>query len=219
LSLLAAFRNRGRRVDAERPAGRGRWIVVDVETTGLDATRDRLVAVGALAVTDGAVRLDDAFDVVVRQATASSGANIEVHGIGGLEQAAGEAPAAVLERFLEFIGADPLVAWHAGFDARILDRAMREHLGGRFAPAWIDLAVLAPLAWPGRVPAGAALDDWAASLGIPLVHRHRAIVDCLATAQVLAAFLPHARRAGAATAGAMAALSGAGRWLGRSGFP
>ena len=218
MKALREWLARGPSVDGARPAGRGRWLVVDVESSGLDATRDRLIAVGALAITDGAVDLGDAFEAVLRQPAPSAAANIEVHGIGGLEQASGEEPARALGDFLAYAGSDPLVAWHAAFDARMLQRAFGEHLGRRYAPAWIDLARLAPVAWPDRV-AGAALDDWIAALGIPVGRRHRAIVDCLATAQLFAAFLPHAQRVGAPTARAMASMSAASRWLGGPAFP
>lgn len=208
-----------RATDRGRPAGRGRWVIVDVEATGLDMSRDRVIAIGALGVTDGAIDLSDGFEVVLRQAAPSSSANIEVHGIGGLEQAGGEDPRLAMEAFLAFARADPVMAWHAAFDARMLDRAAREHMGRRYAPPWIDLAVLAPMAWPGRVAHGTALDDWLAALEIPVRHRHRAIADCLATAQVFAALLPHLPRLGASTAGELAALSAGGRWLGGPGFP
>lgn len=200
-------------VDRDRPAGQGRWLVVDVEATGLDATRDRVIAIGALGVTDGAVDLADGFEVVLRQEASSTDENIEVHGIGGLEQKGGEDPREAMQAFLDFAGQDPLLAWHAAFDARLLDRAAREHLGRRHDPPWIDLAALAPLAWPGRVAHGTALDDWLAALAIPVRHRHRAIADCLATAQVFAALLPRLPRLGAATAGDLAALSAGTRWL------
>jgi DNA polymerase III subunit epsilon len=203
----------------DRPAGRGRWLVVDVETSGLNAAQDRLIAIGALAVTDGAVDLGDAFEVVLRQEAPSAHANIEVHGIGGLEQARGEDPGRALEDFLAFTGSDPLIAWHSAFDAQVLSRAARRFLGRRHAARWIDLAALAPLAWPGRVAQGTALDDWLEALGIPISQRHRAIADCLATAQVFAAFLPHAGRLGAPTAGALASLSTDSRWLGGPRFP
>lgn len=210
---------RGPVTDPRRAAGRGRWVVVDVESSGLDATRDRLIAIGALAVTDGAIDLSDAFEVVLRQSAPSPDRNIEVHGIGAQEQAGGEEPAAALRAFLAFAAEDPLVAWHAPFDARLLERSVREHLDERFAASWIDLAVLVPLAWPQRVREPAALDAWIAAFGVPIAQRHRAIADCLATAQVFLAFLPEAARLGLPTAGALAKVSAGGRWLRGGGFP
>lgn len=195
-----------------RPPGHGRWVVVDVETSGLNALQDSLIAIGALAVSDGQVDLADSFEAVLRQDAPSAGHNIEVHGIGGTEQMAGEDPRAALREFLEFIGDDPLVAFHAPFDAMVLGRAVRRELGRPFRARWLDLADVAPLAWPGRAAGG--LDAWLEALGIPMAYRHRAIVDCLATAQLFLAVLPEAPRLGAASAGGLLALSGGERWLG-----
>jgi len=213
LSGLRHWFSRGPATDRARPVGQGRWVVVDVESSGLDASRDRLIAVGALAVTDGSVDLGDAFEAVLRQDTPSGQANIEVHGIGAVEQSRGEDPREALDAFLAFAGTDPLLAWHAPFDARMLQRGAREHLGRRYTPEWIDLAQLAPLAWPERVAHGTSLDGWLAALDIPVRQRHRAIADCLATAQLFAALLPRMSRLGAPDAGALASLSSGARWL------
>jgi len=186
--------------------------VVDVETSGLNALSDSLIAIGALAVRDGAIDLADSFEVVLRQERASTGANIEVHGIGGGEQLGGEEPRVALERFLEFVRDDPLVAFHAPFDAMVLRRALRERLGRGFRRRWLDLADVAPLAWPGRARGG--LDAWLEALAIPMAYRHRAIVDCLGTAQLFLAVLHAAPRLGAGSARALLALSQGDRWLG-----
>lgn len=195
-----------------RPAGSGRWVVVDVETSGLNAARDTLISIGALGVRDAAVDLADSFEVVLRQREPSAGANIEVHGIGGTEQMQGEAPGRALADFLDFVADDPLVAFHAPFDALVLRRAIRERLRRGFRRPWLDLADVAPLAWPGRASGG--LDAWLQALDIPMAYRHRAIVDCLGTAQLLVAVLHEAPRLGATSARRLLALSQGERWLG-----
>ena len=67
-----------------------RWVVVDVETSGMDVTNDALISIGAVAIVDGRVVPGDSLEIVVKQATASSRENILVHGDGylGLEKAA-----------------------------------------------------------------------------------------------------------------------------------
>ncbi len=199
--------------DRSRPAASGRWVVVDVETSGLDAQRDALIAIGALAMRDGDVDLGDSFEVVLRQDAPSADANIEVHGIGGTEQLEGEEPAAALAAFLAFIGKDPLVAYHAPFDALMLARALARHLGLRFQRPWLDLAEVAPLAWPGLTGSRRGLDAWLEALQIPVAFRHRAIADCLATAQLFAAFLPHAPRLGAPSAADLVDLAANRHWV------
>lgn len=202
-----------REPDLSHPANTGRWVVVDVESSGLDAGRDALIAVGALAVVDGAIDLADSFEVVLRQEAPSSVENIEVHGIGGTEQTEGAAPQAALAAFLEFVGKDPLVAFHAPFDAIMLKRALDRHLGLSFKRHWLDLADVAPLAWPKYASRLEGLDAWLEQFAIPVAFRHRAIADCLATAQLMLMVLEEAPVIDAPTAGRLLGLSGANRWL------
>lgn len=194
-----------------RPPTQGRWVIVDVETSGLNILKDSLIAIGAIAVVDGAIVMQDSFERVLRQQAPSAGANIELHGIGGAEQMQGGDPRLVLREFLDFIGEDPLVAYHARFDEAVLARALRQQLGIVFRHHWLDLADVAPLAWPGR--AGPGLDDWIEALGIPMGRRHRAIVDCLATAQLFLAVLQARERLGATTGRRLLRLSGGTHWL------
>ena len=86
--------------EADRQPGREadrRWVVVDVESSGLDAEHDRLLAIAATALHLGPegprVAFDDSFEVVLRQsadAAPPDKANILLHGIGVGAQRAGE---------------------------------------------------------------------------------------------------------------------------------
>ena len=63
-----------------------RYVVVDVETSGLNMKKDRLISIGAIALREGRLDFSDAFQVVLRQAQVSTHANILIHGIGGSAQ-------------------------------------------------------------------------------------------------------------------------------------
>jgi DNA polymerase-3 subunit epsilon len=89
------------------PHGKARYVVVDVETSGLDLARDSLIAIGAVAVNELALDLDDCFEIVLRQEKASAEA-IE---------------------FLQYVSDSTLVAFRAEFDQTMLQRAVREILG------------------------------------------------------------------------------------------
>jgi DNA polymerase-3 subunit epsilon len=161
-------------------------VVVDVETSGLNPARDSLIAIGAVAVDGGQISLTDTFEVILQQSTSSSHANILVHGIGGTAQAAGMEPVQALLDFLDFVGAAPLVGFHALFDETSIRRAMQQHhLGSDFNRPWLDLAYLAPALHPELAPRLKSLDDWAAQFDICNFARHSALADAYATAQLL----------------------------------
>lgn len=178
------------------PEPGARWVVLDVESSGLDTQRDRLLAIAAIAVQADAqgvrVRLGDSFEVVLRQPDAAAAvpdkANILLHGIGVGAQRGGMPPAKALQAFEQFVAGAPLVAYHAGFDRAMIERACRAALGRCPANPWLDLADLGPVLHPGVK--GHALDDWMAHFGIRCAVRHQAAADTLATAELLQRLWP-----------------------------
>lgn len=172
----------------------GRWVVLDVESSGLDPKRDRLLAIAAIALrrdADGAPRvvLADSFEVVLRQPeVAVDKANILVHGIGVGAQRRGVEPAQALAAFEQWAGSAPLFGFHVAFDEALIQRAMRAALGRSLPNAWIDLADVAQVVRP-EVP-GRSLDEWMDALGIRCAVRHQAAADTLATAELLLRLWP-----------------------------
>jgi len=173
-----------------RPAADvARWVVVDVETTGLDASRDRLLAIAGVALhREGRrwrMQAVDSFEAVLCHADAAAvadKANILVHGIGIGEQQRGVLPAVALRAFSAWVGAAPVLGFHVGFDRQVIDRSAREALGEVPAHDWLDIAPLATLAHPAVK--ARALDEWLAHFGIECAARHQAAADVLATAEL-----------------------------------
>lgn len=173
-----------------------RWVVVDIESSGLDTERDRLIAVAAVAVhwmpaRDRAPRIamGDSFEAVLRQTDPSiNRQNILLHGIGVGEQREGLAPQAALAAFEAWTAGAPLLAFHAPFDQRMLARASRAHLGRVPENEWLDLAPLAGVLLPD-VPAR-SLDQWLRHFELHCLDRHRAAADALATAELFIRLYP-----------------------------
>jgi DNA polymerase-3 subunit epsilon len=185
-----------------------RFIVVDVETSGLDPRQDRLLSIGAVTV--DSLRLDTgaSYETILRRDERSERENILIHGIGPQAQAAGEEPEEVLMQFLEFAGKATLVAFHAAFDRSMLDRDLRETLGVRLSNAWIDLAPLAPALVPeARLPR-AGLDEWLAYFSLRAHARHRAVDDAMATGELFLILLKRALAGGLDTVGSLMAAAG-----------
>lgn len=172
-----------------------RWVVVDVEASGLDAARDRLLAIAAIGVrVDWASRrlaivLADSFEVVLRQeAPAAARANILLHGIGVQQQRQGQAGADALGAFAAFAAAAPLLAFHAPFDQALVGRYAQTTLGRSLPNRWLDIEQLCAVTHP-RVRAR-SLDDWMAHFGIRCAVRHQAMADALAESEVLLRIWP-----------------------------
>jgi DNA polymerase-3 subunit epsilon len=193
-----------------------RYVVVDVETSGLKPYSDSLLAIGAIVVSGGLIRLSEVFSEVLRQSQASAGDNILVHGIDGTTQTGAMDPAEALLRFLEFAGKSPLVAFHADFDRVFIDRAARAALGIKLSAVWLDLAQLAPAFFSEHSRNAQTLDDWTGIFGIENYSRHDAVADALATAQLLQVVLARAARMHVTRWSDMASHAKAQRWLDRT---
>jgi DNA polymerase-3 subunit epsilon len=190
-----------------------RYVTVDVETTGLDLKRDRVLSIGAVAVERGVIALGRCFEVVLRQPESSSRDNILVHRIGGQRQLAGVDPAEALVSFLEYVGHAPLVAYRADFDRTMIDRALKETLNARTQSAWIDLAKLLPALYPSNECR--TMDDWLVFMGIRMIARHDALADALATAQMLQVCLHRADTLDMTCPAHLLEMQKAQHWLGK----
>ncbi len=200
-------------VDLRGPLSAQRWLVVDVETTGLDVRNDRLLAIGAVLVEGTTIRFDQSFEVVIRQSTASRSDNILIHRISGSEQMEGVDAATALVGFLEFSKKLPCAAFHAAFDESMLKRSVAEHLDIDFSPQFIDLALLAPALVRDAPASLRSLDDWVAHFSVTISARHRAVADAVGTAQLFQVLLSLAAAQEYPSAAALFKLAHEHGWL------
>jgi DNA polymerase III subunit epsilon len=201
------------------PADARRWVVLDVEASGLDAARDRLLAIAAVAVhVDGdraQIALADSFEVVLCQPEDDAPpdkANIVLHGIGVAAQRAGVDAAAAADAFTRFVASAPLLGFHVGFDRLLIERACAALQRAPPRNHWLDLETLAAVLEP-QVKAQ-ALDDWMQHFGIRCVRRHHAAADALATAELLLHLWPRLKHERATHIDAAIELAAQRRWVG-----
>ena len=200
-------------------SGPRRWVVLDVESSGLDTRRDRLLAIAAVAIrADGrraVIDLSDSFEVGLAQdepAGAPDRANILLHGIGVAAQQTGTPRPQALQLFADFVGSAPVVAFHAAFDQQMIERAFRaEGLEPPGIP-WLDLEPLAAVLMPKE--RARSLDEWMQVLDVHCSLRHQAASDTLATAELLLKLWPRLlREVPDAQFGAVVRLAAQRRWL------
>lgn len=172
------------------PHDQARYVVVDVESSGLNVDRDRLIAIGAIAVHHGRIDLTDSLEIVLQQDKVSAKDNILIHGITGEAQREGVPPVEALLAFLEYLGKDPLIAFHVAFDNTMISKTVRKYLGFRFDHPWADLAHITPALYPEFTYRCRSLDQWMAQFGIGNFARHSALADALSTAELMLTLRP-----------------------------
>jgi DNA polymerase-3 subunit epsilon len=187
----------------DTPVDQIRFVVLDSETTGLDPRHDRLITIGTVAVCAGEIRLDDAFDALLRVDENTSA--VTVHGVTRDESRSGIEEPEALERFLDYVRDGVIVGHHIGHDIATFDAAYERHWGMRLLNRSIDTMDLTlhleqDGAFAGRPPIRHFTLDALCEMFDVIPHdRHTASGDAFITAQVLLRLLKLASRYGRMT--------------------
>lgn len=173
-----------------------RFVVLDLETSGLNMQRDQLLSIGAVVIEDGAIDLAQQFECTLQRSGQKLSASVLIHGIAPSESAAGVAPGEALLAFMQFVGDSPLLAFHAPFDQHMLSKALKADLGHSLEHRFLDVADLAPLLCPEVTLRQAGLDNWTGHFGLQVHQRHHASADALVTAELALILFSRARKQG-----------------------
>ena len=170
------------------------FVVFDIETTGFSAAEDRIIEIGAVKITDGAIV--DRFSTFVnpevpipfeiQQLTHIT--DDMVLGAPKIEEA--------LPAFLDFVGESALVAHNAGFDVGFIEQNC-VRLGRSRTFTSVDTVGLARVLLPTL--SKYKLNIVAKALNISLENHHRAVDDAAATAEIYVKFIEMLKERGMTT--------------------
>ncbi len=186
-------------LDAPCPTGRLPWrdvpyTVLDIETSGLDPRWDAILAIGAVDIENGRVRLDRRWYTTARPPEPSrvAAASIRIHGL--LRQELAQAPPLeqVLLELLSRLQGRVLVVHMAAIDVKFLDRALRKHFRIRLRGPALDTARIGGvllhnermMSGYDEGPRDTTLRSLAKQAKIPVHPQHNALGDALTTAQL-----------------------------------
>jgi DNA polymerase-3 subunit epsilon len=178
----------------EQPLRQQRWVVIDLETSGLNMNRDQVLSIGAIVIEDGAIDFGQQFERTLLRPDHKLSPAVLLHGLGPSAIAAGSEPVEALLDLMAFVGDSPLIAFHASFDQHMLSRALKDSLGYRLQHSFFDIAEMAPMLCPNAGIRQAGLDDWTAFFGLQAGERHNASADALVTAELALILFSYARR-------------------------
>ena len=111
----------------DTPIDRVRFIALDSETTGLNPLTDRLITIGAVAVQDGEIVLEDSFEAMLQMSRNT--AAVTVHGITRDETRGGLEESEALRLFLDYVQDGVIVGHHIDHDISTLNAAYQRHWG------------------------------------------------------------------------------------------
>lgn len=162
----------------EKKAG---YVVVDIETTGLDCEKNEILELGAARVIDH--KITETFSallllqgVLPAEITALTGITPEMVIKGGIP------PASALEEFWTFVGHSPMVGHNIRFDCAFLKKASVDANIPIPDVSLVDTLTLSRDEIEDI--ANYRLDTLAAYFGIETADRHRALPDCITTFQL-----------------------------------
>lgn len=170
-------------------------VVVDTETTGLDAARDRIVEIGAVRLAGG--KTGETYSTLVRPDIAIPPTASNVHGIRDADVVDAPRFAEAAAVFSAWAGPAVVIGFSVGFDLAIL-KAEHERNGIPWKPPRsLDVRHLVEIIGP-ELP-DLSLDTVAEWLGIHVATRHRGLADALLAGQVFLALVGKLREHGITT--------------------
>ena len=191
----------------ESPVGSVRFISLDSETTGLNPVTDRIITIGAVAVVDGDILLDDSFEALLR--VERNTAAVAVHGITRDETRGGLDEPDALRHFLDYLRDGVIVGHHIGHDISTLNAGYQRHWGFELLNRSLDTMDLTlhlersgAFADRDRIREF-TLDSLCELFGVIPHDRHTAGGDAFITAQVFLRLLRLALRHGRERLGAL----------------
>lgn len=193
------------------PLDEVRLLAVDVETTGLDPRRDRVVSVGFVPVDGDRIVLRGAGSMVLRSDGRSGddggvGQSATVHGLTDDDVAHGSGVAEVLDRVLTALTGRVLLAHYSTIEVDFLGVLSQRVYGVRPPLEAVDTLELQRRILGGGIGMGFTADPspdelrlWGARVryGLPRYRAHDAAVDALACAELYLAQVAELRDRGA----------------------
>jgi DNA polymerase III subunit epsilon len=169
----------------DRPWREVDYVVIDLETTGLDLKRDTIASYGAAVIEDGRIVASKNAYGLVRPTSTMSAESVTVHALLPSELAAAPPIDEAVAKLDAMITGRVVIAHAAWIEQSFLSRAFAA-VGKKLRCTFIDTAAMARAARATVVPEPYEpdLELLAEALKLPVINPHHALGDAVTTAQV-----------------------------------
>lgn len=159
------------------------FVALDIESSGLDAKKDKILSIGAVKIKNNQILAENAFEVFVEQSQHNP-ETVPIHGIrknGDLNKIT-EQDAIV--KILSFIKNNIIVGHSVSFDIKILNETLKKYSGDNLKNQTVDTVNLYKRYKGADLKEGESLslDSLSDDFNISKSDRHSAAGDALITA-------------------------------------
>lgn len=191
----------------DTPLEQIRFVVLDSETTGLNPRKDRIITIGAIALVNGEILLEDTFEALLK--VEHNSAAVTIHGVTREQSRAGLDEPEALRQFLAYLADGVIVGHHIGHDVDTLNVGYERHFGFQMKNPSLDtMALTLHLERDGAFAGRPAITDFTldglCSMFNVVPHdRHTAAGDAFMTALVFQRLLRLALKCNRTTLGSV----------------
>jgi DNA polymerase-3 subunit epsilon len=173
------------------------FLVVDAEMSSLDVNEGELLSVGWVVVENGAIALGSAAHYLIRPEN-SVGQSATIHQLRDCELEDAASGDEVLDNFLAVAGGRVLVFHNAALDMAFLNRVSRRQFNAPILMPVVDTLLQEQQLLQRREvpikPGDLRLQACRERYNLPQFPAHNALLDALATAELLVAMAHHRSR-------------------------
>lgn len=183
----------------KKPIDETKFVVFDVETTGLNIKKDKMLSIGALTVIGNEIDVNNSLELYVEQENLNYGA-IPIHGIiNNSKKNLSETE--VMKLFLEYAGGSILVGHNINFDVSFINQILKKSFNDSLKNKSLDTFNLYHRLSKGErlTKNQSSLDGLCKTFNIPASDRHTALGDAYITAVLFLKFLSRLKQRGVET--------------------
>lgn len=187
---------------ANTPLSETRFVALDFETTGLSPDKDDIISIGLVPFTLNRVYLRQAKHWFVSPNRPLEEDSVKIHGITHSDIIDAPDLSRVLEELLEAIAGSIVVVHYKAIERQFLDKALVQRIGEGILFPVVDTLELETAIQhkavsgimnrlKGTKPQSVRLSKSRTRYGLPPYSPHHALVDAIATAELLQAQVAH----------------------------
>ncbi|MCB0746334.1 MAG: 3'-5' exonuclease [Ignavibacteriales bacterium] len=165
------------------PISEAKFVVLDVESNGLDPQKDKILSIGAVTFSDNQIDVSNSFELFLEQSEFSSEA-VLIHGIlknGNLEKISEQE---AMKKLVRYIDNKIIVGHSITFDIAIINETLKKYVDDKLQNKYLDTVNLYKRLKGGDYKDSnpTSLDILSDEFNIPKSDRHNAAGDAMITA-------------------------------------